>query len=315
MTMIGWAVFDPSPWALVGGTAVGAVLRTSLSHLLWGGDRFGWDRAAWLDVFHFGKWVFVSTALMFLVTQADRLIFAAMIPTTMLAVYGLGLQLAMVVPEMISKLTGGVLFSAYCRVVQTGESLPASFLRYRRPIVLLGGYGLAAVCAGSAAGIDLLAPGSYAEAWWILLLLAGGMWFSYVLQNTHGSALLATGHTRLLSRTSVAKLLGMVLLIPAGYWLHGFPGAVAAYAGTDVLRYLTMLHGVHGIGVRAGADDARLTGVFFCTAGTGFGAQWLVEQAGGGALLRCSVAGGFVTLAWTPLLVPVLRQMRELWRR
>ncbi len=305
-----WALLDASAWALVGGTLIGALVKTVLSHVAWGRDRFGWDRAAWTELFKFGKWVFVSTALVFLVAQADRLIFARLITREMIAVYGLAVQIAMIVPEISGRLTGGVLFPAYCRVVNGGGTLAASFDAYRRPIMLLSGFGFAMCCGAASAGVDWVYPSEYEDAAWMLQLLAAGAWFGYALQGAHGVALLALGHPRLVARTSVAKLVGMVVLIPVGYRYAGFPGAVAAYAGTDVLRYATMVVATHGIGIRALATDLRLTTFFAVTAAAGWFAQQFVETAGGSALLRCVVAGGVVTALWAPLLVPAVREIR-----
>ena len=307
-----WAWLQPSAWALVGGTLLGAVARTAASHLLWGGDRFGWERAAWRELFTFGKWIFVSTALMFLVSQADRLIFAGMIPPERMAVYGFGLQLALLVPEISGRLTGGLLFAAYCRVLHAGEELPAAFFRYRRPIVLVSACALALCCGNATAGVELVAPPSYHDAWWIMLMLALGVWFARVLQGTTGAALLAAGRPRIVSLTSVAKLAGMVVMIPVAYALWGFPGAVAAYAATDLLRYAVMLLGARAIGVRAARDDAVWTLRFAGSAAAGFAAQGLVQAAGGGPMARCATSSLLIIAIWLPWLLPAVRDLRRL---
>jgi O-antigen/teichoic acid export membrane protein len=313
-TTIVWALVDPSPWALVSGAVLGGAVRAIVSHA-WDADRFGWDPSAWRELFSFGKWVFVSTALTFFVTQADKFVFASLIPPELLGVYAIALQIAMVLPEISGRLVGGVLFPAYCRVVNANQPLVASFHRYRRPIVLVSGYGIALCCAGGTAGVDLLYTAEFADAGWILQYLAIGGWFGYALQGTHGSALLAVGRPKLVTYTSIAKLAGMLALIPVGYRLGGFAGAVGAYAATDVLRYATMVACSRAIGVRALADDLRWTAWFGATAAAGWFAQHLAEQAGVRPLVRCVVAGAVVTLAWAPLLVPAVREIKARLRR
>ncbi|HAA27014.1 MAG TPA: polysaccharide biosynthesis protein, partial [Cyanobacteria bacterium UBA8553] len=81
IVMIVWAKFDPSIRALVAGTFVSAVFQLLWSHRLLPHqpNRFAWDKEAAQKIFTFGKWIFFSTALTFLASQADRLILGKLI--------------------------------------------------------------------------------------------------------------------------------------------------------------------------------------------------------------------------------------------
>ncbi|HFC12031.1 MAG TPA: polysaccharide biosynthesis protein, partial [Anaerolineae bacterium] len=76
--MLTWAYLQPSIWALVAHGLTQAVVEMSLSHLLLKGERnrFAWERKAVNEMFFFGRWIFLSTALTFLARESNKLIVA-----------------------------------------------------------------------------------------------------------------------------------------------------------------------------------------------------------------------------------------------
>lgn len=314
-TILIWAYYDPTPWAMVAGAIVRASTTTIASHILFGGDSFAWHRPSVHAIFSFGKWVFVSTALLFLAGQADRLIFGALIPPALLGVYGVGVLVARIVPDLIAKLVGTVAYPVYCRAVQRDESLEAVYVRCSRPLLWLGGWSSAGLCGGGAAAISLLYKPEYAEAGWILQWLAAGAWFGSVLRGSRTSALLAKGRARLVSYTSLAKLIGMVVMIPLGFELAGFKGAVVGYALSDVLPYASSMWGCRSIGLRAFSLDLRYTLWFVATSLMCFGAVYFMDGEHYAPWAQCLVVFVLDTLLWLPLLLPMRRDVQMLLMR
>jgi len=73
--MIVWAWFDRSIWAILGDFTNSLVELVWIHFLIYGkSNRFAWDKEAAKEIFSYGKWIFLSTALFFLCSQADRLI-------------------------------------------------------------------------------------------------------------------------------------------------------------------------------------------------------------------------------------------------
>lgn len=315
VTTVLWAWYHPTPWAIVAGAWVGSFATLVASHTLFGGDRLGWDRRAAKEIFTFGKWVFVSTALMFCVGQADRLIFGVLVPASLLGAYSLGMQVAMLAPDLVMRLLGSVVFPAYCRTVQLGEELQPTFVRYRRPGLLIGGWGLAGVCGGGDAAISFLYHSNYSNAGWILQWLALGAWFGQVLQGSYSSALIALGLPRLSSLSSLVKLLGMLVLIPVGFHLGGFPGAVIGYTLSDVLRYGIAVWVSRVAGVGALWSDLRLTAWLATTAFAAWGLVDVMRFWGFQPWLQCAGVFVVVTALWLPLLLPMWREIRAMFTR
>src|SRR5262249_48591310 len=72
--MLVWLAIDRSIWALVGGSISSVVIYVALSHAWISGvnNRWQWDQVAFWEVFHFGKWLFISSILTFFAVNGDR---------------------------------------------------------------------------------------------------------------------------------------------------------------------------------------------------------------------------------------------------
>lgn len=313
--MVVWAMQDPSPWALVGGVMCGTTARVLLGHILCGGDRFGWDRESVTALMAWGRLSVVSSLLMFLSSQADRLLFGALIPASLLGVYSLGMQLAGLAPDLVLRLQGKILFPVLCRGAQGGEQLSETFASCRRPLLILGGWSLAGACGGGQVAVSLIYPDDYLDAGWILQLLAMGLWFGVILQGHRKVALMASG---LLSRTiliSFGKLLSMLVMVPLGFAVSGFPGAVLGYAASDVCQYLVSVWASASIRLNATKEDMRMTIWMGLSALAGWIAARSAESLGLSVLAQCIAVAIVVSLAWAPLAMPMARIVLGRFRR
>lgn len=308
VVMIAWALVDASVWALVFGGVAGAVLKLVLSHAAVPGtpDRFGWDRASASAIVHFGRWIFVSSLVTFLVGQSDRLVFGAMIPLELLAAYSVASMLAIMPASAVSTLTIRVMFPALSSVGRGGENLASHFTRARRPILVGSGWVLAGMIGGGPTMIALLYPAGFAPAGWILSTLAAGSWLS-VMEAGNGTALLAQGRGHLMAAASTAKLVGMIALIPLGYAAGGFPGAVGGYAAAEGVRYTVSTLVARRHGLKNLRQDAAHTALVAVASAAG----WLAARAAGSWPVAAQAAAVFVavTAVWLPVGIGPARQL------
>jgi O-antigen/teichoic acid export membrane protein len=300
--ILAWASFDRSVWALVAGGVAGSLARLALSHTVLPGirNRFAWDRPALSEILRFGRWIFLSTVLTFLVGQSDRLIFGKMVPIAVLGIYSVGAMIALMPAEAMGRLAAGVCFPVYSRVKNSGQDLRSVFPRVRRPLLLLAGWAIAGLAGGGTAAVRLLYDDRYDSAGWIVQVLALASWFS-VLESTNGAALLARGESHWTAAASAGKLIGMLVLIPVGYALGGFPGAVAGLAASEVFRYAVSAFAATRAGLKGWPQELRLTAWVLATSAAGWLTVRLAEREGFSppavaALVFCSV-----TAAWAPL--------------
>ncbi|MBX3471658.1 MAG: oligosaccharide flippase family protein, partial [Planctomycetes bacterium] len=272
LVMVGFAWVYPSVWALVAGTLAKSAIRLTLSHTALEGapNRPGWDPAAARALFQFGKWVFVSTMLTFLATQADRLIFGGLVPWSLLGVYGIAAALAAMPVGALLQVGTKVVFPTLSRLRGREAALLREARRVRLPLLLGGGALVSAMLPAGPALIDVLYDARYAEAGWILQLLLLGAWFQ-VLEAPNTALLLARGETRAVAAGNLSKLVGILALLPLGFWLAGFPGALVGLALADAAKYATTaalvrLRGVHFLRLDAGATALLLVA---CALGLG----------------------------------------------
>jgi len=289
-------------WVFVGANLVAAVVRVALSHLALPGirHRFRLEKAALSELLSFGRWVFVSTMLTFLAGQADRLVFGKLIPLDLFGVYGIAATLAMLPTLAVLKLGSSVAFPAYSRLAAQGGLGPV-LGRVRLPLLLGGGAIVSGLFACGPGLIHLLYDDRYAEAGWILQFLAASAWFQ-ILEATCGAALLAMGRVPWMAAGSAAKLAALVLLIPLGFHLDGFRGALLGLVLAEAAKYLVAAGGVAVLRMPGFRLDAGVTALVVAIAAAGFGTSVLVGAGARSAL--SAFAGAFAVSggAWALIL-------------
>lgn len=115
LSMIVLAVAMQSVWALVLGAIIGSFAKLIVMHLWLPGrrNRFHWEREAGRDLIHFGKWIFLSTACGFLLSQGDKAIFGAYLTKAELGIYNIGWFLASFPTLLAGAVTGRILIPLY----------------------------------------------------------------------------------------------------------------------------------------------------------------------------------------------------------
>ena len=314
---VAWAYAHPSVWALIGGALIGHSVRMGLSHVLARGAAFGfaWEREAVGQLLHFGKWIFVSTALFFVTAQADRLLFGKLFDFAMLGIYGNALVLATLPVQLLWSVGNFVLLPAFSEQVRNGEALGATYRRLQLPVLMLGGLPVAGLLACGPELIEVLYDPRYWEAGWMLQLLAVGAWFQ-VAQTLSSNALLALGAPHWMAIGNAVKLGAMVAVVPVGYALQGAGGAIGALAATETFRWATFTFAAE----RRGLPGWRTEGGCALVVGAASAAGWFATDAlrSGGWGAIPALCGGVAALlaVWLPASGLLLRNdLSMLWAR
>lgn len=247
-------------WALVLGSTVSALVRLTLSHTLLPGitNRFRWDRSSATVLIKFGRWIFLSTLLAFIVEQSDRLIFGKLIPMSLLGVYSIALMWASFPAQIITNVFNSVLFPLLSRVHNAGANIPAAFRSAAIPWLMLAGWLSACLVSGGPALIRFLYDERALEAGSLMQILGLWTWFS-VLASGNATTLFARGVPKWVVLGSAAKLVGMIVFIPLGMRAWDFPGAVAGFAGSELLIYGVMVTAATRLGLKDFRTDVVLT--------------------------------------------------------
>jgi O-antigen/teichoic acid export membrane protein len=233
MIVLAWLTH--SIWALVVGSVATSALSAMLSHRWMNGprNRFHWDKPAVHEVFSYGKWIAVSSAVTVFASNGDRLLLAAYASAKVLGHYSIALGLVSALDAILSQLFSKVMLPAFSEVARNNpKGVPAAYFRLRwriDPIILVSS-GL--LFGGAHLLIGALYDARYAEAGQMLQILSLGMIASrYTLVQ---QVYLALGQTRYFVPLNVTRLVATFTLIPLGYYLGGFLGSLFAISLRDV---------------------------------------------------------------------------------
>jgi O-antigen/teichoic acid export membrane protein len=279
--MVVWAWFDRSIWAIVAGGFTNSLVELVWSHFLIPGksNRFAWDKEAAKEIFSYGKWIFLSTALFFLCSQADRLILGKIFTLTMLGIYGIAFSLGDMPRQVIIAISGRVIFPSISLLAKLPrEELRAKILNNRKLVLIPLAVGLAIFVSFGDQLILTLYRKEYAAASWMMPILALGIWHT-TLYSMMGSCLLAVGKSQYQAIGNLLTFLNLCISIPLAYHLKGNLGAVIAIALGDLPTYAVTNYGLWREGLTSFWQDIQLTGLFvgvlvtliWCRATFGFG--------------------------------------------
>lgn len=262
MVILAW--FTRSVWALVAGTIVSEFYQLVWSHRLIPGqsNRFAWDKEAVKSIISFGKWIFFSTALTFLASQADRLILGKLLTAAQLGIYGFAYTLADMPRSVILALSGKVIFPAFSKLADLPrETFRAKILKNRKPLLLALAVGLTFLVSFGDLLIYTLYDKRYEQAGWMLPIIALGIWHT-TLYSTMSPALLALGKPIYSTLGYLLTLITISIGLPLGYSLGQMVGAVIAVAVGDIPFYVVTMYGLWREGVNCLKQDIWATAVF-----------------------------------------------------
>jgi len=246
LAMIAAAYFTRSIWALLAGDLLGALIRTVWSHSI---DRahpnkFSMESRAFRELLSFGKWILLSTGLMFLASQSDRMLLGKLMGMAWFGVYGIAITLAEVPKQIVDRIASKVLFPLMSRFSQ----LPRGELRSRigasrgKFLLPLGLLVALFACFGDFA-IQVVFDKRYQAAAWIFPMLALGMW-PYLLIMTMDRSLFAIGKPKYSAAANLAKIIFMFSLVPLAQRVGGAFAIVLVVALNDLPSYVVVNFGL-----------------------------------------------------------------------
>ncbi len=233
-------------WALVIGGLISSLIKTIWSHLLKSQikNKFQLEKGSIKELLSFGKWILLSTAMMFLATQSDRLIFGKLFTISFFGVYNIAIIFAELPKQVISKISGSVLYP----LISSFSHLPRIDLKNKikkqRTIMLLPLIIMVALlsCFGDLLILQIYDQ-RYVEAAWILPLLAIGIW-PLILYATIDRSLYAIGKPNYSAVGNSIKFIYMIIFVPTAYFFAGKFGAVLAVALNDIPVYIVTNYGL-----------------------------------------------------------------------
>ncbi|MFC3614321.1 oligosaccharide flippase family protein [Lutimaribacter marinistellae] len=250
--MIGAAIILQSVMALVLGGVVQAAAKLALMHFLLPGhrNRPRWESAAAKELIRFGKWIFLSTGMTFLLSQGDRAILGKFLSLEVLGLYNIGFFLGNF-PMML----GHAVFQRVMIPVYRDRPDQDKGGAYLRKMRLLRA-GLTVGTAGLLLIMALVGPALVGVLYDDRYLMSGPMvaliataFLPQAIFMTYDAGALAAGDGRSFFVTIMLRATGQALAILAGVKMFGLVGgimgiAIAALATYPAIIWVARKHNV-----------------------------------------------------------------------
>lgn len=259
-----FACFSPTVWSIMVASVVAAVFRASTSYLLPDARNwFAWEAVYVREVLSFGKWIFLSSMLVFLANSFDKLFLAQSVPLAVFGIYAI----ARTISELPATLVARVSFQLVFPLISANSGEARATLRrqvgpMRLKLLLVVSVGLALTVALSDVAVAIIYDARYGEAGWMLALLLIASWFA-ILCTVNEYTMMGLGKPAYGVAGNIVKLLALVCLTPVGVHYLGLPGAIFAIIAGEILRYLPVLRGQFAEGLSFVRQDLLLHLVFF----------------------------------------------------
>lgn len=260
--MILWAWHWPSVWALVFGIVVNTMVRAVLSHLIfpqWR-TRFRWDPDVVREIVHFGKWMFLTSALTFAAGQIDRLTLAKLMPFELVGIYSIGFMWAALPWQLVQSWSGRVLFPFASETIRDPEGDRRRLIAYRRRVIWVAAVGLG-IFGGLATPIFhlLYTPAYWPAADFFSLILIGT--FIRILDELYRPFNLALGQPKYTSVAAGSALFVFAASVYPLYSLYAAHGIALAFSLSQFGTFLASAVGVR----RGNLSDLRMDAMALCT--------------------------------------------------
>lgn len=272
--MVALALALGTVWALVIGAIIGSLAKLALMHFGLPGhmNRPRWERAAGAEILHFGKWIFLSTACGFLLSQGDKAILGAYLPLDGLGVYNIGYFLASFPLMLAGAVTSRIMIPLYREHPPAVSPANRARLRQLRFGISGGAIALLAVLALTGpALVGLLYDDRYAAAGGIVVAIAV-VQMPVVIGMTYDQAALAAGDSRNYFLVMALRAGAQTLAFLIGAEAGGLGGALLAQGLAGLSAHLAIIWLARRHRVWDGAHDATLVFLGAAVAAT---ALWL----------------------------------------
>ena len=231
-----------SIWGIVIGGLIGAVIACVSSFGLPYPckARINLDPKSLREIVHFGKWIFVSSLISFLINKGDIFILGVFLTKSDLGVFSIAAIWSKMSLELLQKVNQEVMTPLYAKVFRENRDNVKSKIKKARIILLfltLPIIWLIVIFAPYL--IEFLYDDRYANAGWMLQILAIGS-IGAAITATSGNALLSFGDSFGYMIFQIAGGVLMIMSMLVGGYYFGIVGLISGVSIAKFLSYPVM---------------------------------------------------------------------------
>lgn len=256
---IGLAWLWGSQWALIWGLVLGSAFATSMTYAFapFRLPRLTWHKEHVTEIFNFGKWIFLSTAIYFASISTDKIYFSAVLPLAMVGVYGVARTFSDMLSALAQRFGSFLVFPKVVELRQRGAAA-SGFQRKRR----LAMAGIAVAMAVSLAGSDQLVlwlyDSRYHLAAFMLPLLLASVWFA-VLAAFGEATLFGLDRPQASAVGNAVKFAVMIVGLPLMVPTYGILAGLLVLFAAEIGRWLALSVALQREHLASIGDDLVLT--------------------------------------------------------
>ena len=227
IVMVTWAYNDRTIWALVAGTLATTIVFVILSHTVVPGlrNRFQWESAAFWEIFHFGKWLMLSSFVTAFYVQGDRLFFGAYENAEVIGIYSIACFLSAAVQGILLKINNLVFFPILSEIKrENGEKIVHYYYKIRKNTDAISIFFAGLLFCSAATIIEVIYDDRYLDASWMLEILSLSLLFTGPI--TSSVLMLAIGRPKFDVILRSLQLTVLFVTLPILYFQFGMHGAL-----------------------------------------------------------------------------------------
>ena len=259
---IGLALWLRNVWAPILGILFSIAFRSAMTYFLpRPRHRLLLDKGHVLEIWHFSKWIMLSSLSLYAAAYVDRLFLGRVVSLATLGVYGLARSVAELPNTVAGRLSFQIIFPFVAKHKQElakGSSARAELGRMRVYFLLLVVAGIGTVMAWSDWAVQILYGRRYLEAGWMLCLLLTGSWIA-VLASLNEAIVFGRGESKNVGFANAVRFVTMGGFMAVGYQIGGLAGALLAIPASEAIRYFVLLRAQIRLNITFLLQDMMLT--------------------------------------------------------
>jgi len=216
-----------SIWALGAASIIATIVNVALTYKIFSyRHHLAWNKEIVKEVFAFGKWIFIASALTYLAQQGDKLIFASHISAAELGVYSIAIMLIGAIEGILEQLNYKIGFPLLCEIVNSSPNKLKEkyyYIRLRMDLFIFIIIGILIAIAPTI--IEFLYDERYSSAGQMMQILSFSL-IGVCMSKLGLECLSALNITKIRMKVMLCRFITVFIGLPILFNYYGLLGAI-----------------------------------------------------------------------------------------
>lgn len=225
----------PSASSIIFADLIATIFFVALSHRISSGikNRIHIDKASFKEVFNYGKWILPTTGVTWITREGNKLTLTFILSTTTLGFFSVASNIGLIFCGIAQNLSDKWLFPVYTKY-REHQNIDLIAMKIRSMILSGSAIGIALLCAGSNAIVDLVYEDEYSAVGPILAAIAAGS-VGLIVANCYLPIFKAHANSRDLFKIRIIQSILLAIGMLVGYISFGASGLILGASYSQLL--------------------------------------------------------------------------------